>query len=150
MYQANHTWIQSIRRQLRRALTDGFAEEYNRTKQQSFLSFPIPECSCMKEDSGEKSARASSPSASSKFPSFVGVMRSCPGWMDGDTVSQLKDKEVEEELEEDDSPSSELFFEQQNSSDNSQEGNNGGGGGEINNKEDTQMEDNEELEGGER
>lgn len=146
LYQANHTWIQSIRRQLRRGLTDGLAGEYNRTKQQSFLSFPVPECSCMKQDSGEKSVRATSPSASSKFPSFLGVMRSCPAWMDGDTVSQLKDKEVEEELEEDDSPSSDqLFFEQ--SSDNQEVG---GGGGEINNKEDTQMDDNDELEGGER
>jgi hypothetical protein len=143
LYQANHTWIKSIRRQLRRNLIDGLAEEYNISKQLSFLSFPVPECSCMKQNSSEKSFSASSPSPFSKFPTFLGVMRDCPTWMDGDTVSQLKDKESEGELEEDDSPSSGLFFEQ---SSDSQEG----GGGEINSKEDTQIDDNEELEGGER
>lgn len=144
LYQANHTWIKSIRRQLRKSLIDGLAEEYNRSKQLSFLSFPVPECSCMKQDSSDKSFRASSPSPHSKLSTLFGVMQECPAWMDGDTVSQLKEKEGEEEFEEDESQSSGLFFEQ--SSSDSQVG----GGGEINSKEDTQMEDNEELEGGER
>ncbi|KAL3526639.1 hypothetical protein ACH5RR_011295 [Cinchona calisaya] len=143
LYQANHTWITSVRKHLRKNLIDGLAEEFTRSKQLSFLSFPVPECSCLRQTSLEKSSHASGPSPSSRLPAFLGATHSCPGWMDGDVIAQSKDKESEEELEEDDSTTTGLFFGQSNA-------NQEAGDGEINSKEDTQMEDNEELEGGDR
>lgn len=143
LYQANHTWITSVRRLLRRNLVDGLAEEFTLSKKQSFLSFPVPECSCTRQTSPVKASNASNPLTSSKLPAFVGATDSCPTWMNGYMIAQSKEKESEEELEEDDSTSSGLFFRQSNA-------NQEVGDGEIANKEDTQMEDNEELEGGDR
>lgn len=143
LYQANHTWIKSVRRHLKRSLIDGLAAEFTGSKELSFLSFPIPECSCTRQISPEKISNVSSPSSSSKLPAFVGATHSCPSWMNGHMIAQSKDKESEEELEEDDSTSSGLFFGQNNT-------NQEAGDGETVSKEDTQMEDNEDLEGGDR
>ncbi|XP_027075004.1 O-fucosyltransferase 27 isoform X1 [Coffea arabica] len=143
LYQANHAWIKSVRRHLKRKLIDGLAKEFTGSKELSFLSFPVPECSCTRQISPEKISNVSSPSSSSKLPAFVGDTRSCPSWMNGYTLAQSKDKESEEELEEDDSTSAGLFFRQSNT-------NQEAGDGETVNKEDTQMEDNEDLEGGDR
>lgn len=66
--------------------------------------------------------------------------------MNGHTVSQSKD-ESEEDLDEDDSLSSGLFFRQTNNNNNN---NHEGDSVEISNKEEALVEDQEELEGGER
>ncbi|KAI3452171.1 hypothetical protein Pfo_008836 [Paulownia fortunei] len=144
-YQANHTWITSLRRHLRRNLVDGLTEELTRSKPLSFLSFPVPECSCLRGDPSEVSINASSPSAHSPLHDVLGAMHRCPSWMDSDVVSPPRDKESEEDnVDEDDSelPAAALLFRQSGESNE--------GGVEMSNKEETQMEDQEELEGGER
>nr|KYP76461.1 DUF246 domain-containing protein At1g04910 [Cajanus cajan] len=141
MYQANHTWLKSVRRHLRKTLLDGIIEASNKSKSLSFLSHPVPECSCSLRDSfSEVSKNSSGPSTSQLWKS-LGVAHRCPAWMDTGPVSQSKDKENDDDVDEDDSVS-ELFFRQ--SSENHE------GDVELNNnKEENQFEDQEE-EGGER
>ncbi|KAK4393227.1 O-fucosyltransferase 27 [Sesamum angolense] len=146
-YQANHTWITSVRRHLRRDLVDGLADELRGSKPLSFLSFPVPECSCLRGDPSEVSVslNASSSSAHSLLHDVLGAMQHCPSWMDADVASPPKEKESEQDdVEEDepDLPGSALLFRQSAGSNES--------GVELSNKEETQMEDQEELEGGER
>ncbi|KAK6129107.1 hypothetical protein DH2020_037143 [Rehmannia glutinosa] len=137
-YQANHTWITSLRRHLRKKhLVDGLTDELTKSKPLSFLSFPIPECSC---------SRKVSVNASSPLHDVLRTMQRCPSWMDADVASPPGDKETEEDdAAEDDSdpPAGALLFRQSGESNE--------GGVEMGNKEETtQMEDQEELEGGER
>lgn len=144
LYQANRTWLTSVRKHLTNTLVDGLLEASRKSKSKSFISHPVPECSCLKHDSSETTTRVSSP-MTSQVPSGLGVVHRCPGWMDSDLTLHFKDKENEEDFDEDDStlPGG-LFF--------TQDGRNheGGGAGELNNKEETQLEDQDELEGGER
>ncbi|KAL5739320.1 hypothetical protein ACOSP7_028234 [Xanthoceras sorbifolium] len=140
LYQANHTWLMSIRKQLRRSLLDGLTEASTRSKPLSFLSHPVPECSCLRHDHNETSRNASSP-FNSQLEAALGAVQHCPAWMDNEIISRSKDKENEEDLDEDDSSSSGLFFRHSG-------GNHESGGGEIN-KEEAQLEDQDELEGGE-
>lgn len=141
LYVANRTWITSVRKHLRRNLIDGLAEESTNSKSLSFLSFPAPECSCLRSEPSEASNHASSPPTSSQFAADLGVTHPCPSWMNNKTISWSRDKENEEDLDDIDS-TSQLFF-------RSSSKNHDGEGGEINTKEDAQMEDQEELEGGE-
>lgn len=142
LYEANLTWITSVRKHLRRNLIDSLAEESTNSKSLSFLSFPVPECSCLRSEPSEGSNHASSPpSTPSQFPAGLGVTHPCPSWMNNKTISWPRDKETEEDLDDIDS-TSQLFF-------HSSSKNHEGEGGEINTKEDAQMEDQEELEGGE-
>ncbi|KAK6154969.1 hypothetical protein DH2020_009217 [Rehmannia glutinosa] len=132
-YQANHTWITSLRRHLRKHLVDGLTDELTKSKPHSFLSFPIPECSC---------SRKVSVNASSPLHDVLRTTQRCPSWMDADVASPPGDKETEEDdaAEDDSDP---LLFRQIGESNE--------GGVEMSNKEETtQMEDQEELEGGER
>ncbi|XP_061344256.1 O-fucosyltransferase 27-like [Gastrolobium bilobum] len=141
MYRANHTWLKSVRRHLRKTLLDGIIEASNNSKPLSFLSHPVPECSCWRRDPFEVSKNSSSPSTSQAWTA-LGSAHRCPAWMDTGTFSELKDKENEEEVDEDNSVSG-LFF--------GQSVGNHEVDGEVNNtKEDNQFEDQEELEGGER
>lgn len=142
MYQANRTWLKSVRRHLRKSLLDGIIEASSKSKPLSFLSHPIPECSCLRHDSFEVSKNSSS-SLSSQVWKTLDVSHKCPAWMDTTSpVSQSKDKENEDDGDDDDSVSG-LFFKQSG-------GNNEGEGGEVTTKEENQFEDQEELEGGER
>ncbi|XP_022895780.1 O-fucosyltransferase 27-like [Olea europaea var. sylvestris] len=141
-YQANHTWITSVRRHLRKNLVDGLSKESTISKPLSFLSFPVPECTCSKIDSTKVSSRALSPSSNSRFPNALGVIHQCPSWMNVDMVSGPRGDESEEDLGEDDFSSTGLLFQQSTE--------NNDGGGEMSSKEDTQIEDQEELEGSER
>ena len=148
LYHANHTWLMSVRKHLRKRLVDGLIEASARSKPLSFISHPVPECSCLRHDPAGKSINATpSPHAStpshSQVLSALGVVHYCPGWMENDLTLPSKDKENEETLDEDDSTSSGLFFRKNN-------GDHDGGNGDISNKEETQLEDQEELEGGER
>ncbi|KAM1009871.1 hypothetical protein ACFX13_046125 [Malus domestica] len=148
LYHANHTWLMSVRKHLRKRLVDGLIEASARSKPLSFISHPIPECSCLRHNPAGKSINAtSSPHAStpshSQVLSALGVVHYCPAWMENDLTLQSKDKENEENLDEDDSTSSGLFFRKNN-------GDHDGGNGDISNKEETQLEDQEELEGGEQ
>ncbi|XP_061948088.1 O-fucosyltransferase 27-like [Populus nigra] len=127
LYQANHTWLTSIRKHLRRSLIDGAIEASSKSKPFSFLSHPAPECSCLRYDP-TKPVEAS-----------LGVMHSCPKWMDSEIKTKSKDKETEEDSDEDVSSSSGLFFKNIG-------GNNQSGGGELI-KEESQLDDQEELEG---
>ncbi|EEF36467.1 conserved hypothetical protein [Ricinus communis] len=141
LYRANHTWLTSIRRHLRRSLIEGLKEASTKSKPLTFLSHPVPECSCSRYALTENSFHASSPSAQAQVDAALGVTHRCPKWMDGEKLSRSKDKEIEEDLDEDVSSSSGLFFKHSG-------GNNESGGGEIN-KEEAQLEDQEELEGAE-
>ncbi|PNY12388.1 hypothetical protein L195_g009018, partial [Trifolium pratense] len=134
MYQANRTWLKSVRRHLRKSLLDGIIEASSKSKPLSFLSHPIPECSCLRHDSFEASKNSS-------IPLSLGVTHQCPAWMDTGSVSQSKDKENDDDGDDDDSVSG-LFFKQS--------GGNNEGEAEVNTKEENQFEDQEELEGGDR
>ncbi|XP_010999422.1 PREDICTED: uncharacterized protein At1g04910-like [Populus euphratica] len=139
LYQANHTWLTSTRSHLRRSLIDGVIRASTESKPLSFLSHPVPECSCLRSDLTERSLHASSTSARAPVEAALGVMHHCPMWMDSGIKTKLKEKEIEEDPDEDISSSSGLFF-----------GNSGGnhesGGGELI-KEESQLDDQEELEG---
>ncbi|CAI9272615.1 unnamed protein product [Lactuca saligna] len=144
LYEANHTWIKSVRSHLRESLLDRLTEESKASKSLSFLSFPVPECSCLRSES--KGA------FTSQLPAAIKVARSCPAWMGKDVVSRPGDKENEDDLDEDDSGPFGLFFRQSGGSSNRNNGGGGGrGGGEMmSSKEETQMEDQEEMDGGDR
>lgn len=139
LYQANHTWLSSVRRHLSRTILDGLTEAFSNSKPHSFLSHPVPECSCMSHESLQSSESSLGSSSHLKAQVSLGIERKCPAWMDSDIP--LLDVENEEELSDDD-PISGQFFQQNNSSEIV--------GGEMGNKEDARMEDQEELEGGER
>ncbi|XP_015962598.1 O-fucosyltransferase 27 [Arachis duranensis] len=140
-YQANHTWLTSVRRHLRKTLLDGIIEASNNSKPSSFLSHPVPECSCSRHNANEVSKNSSVPSASQIWTA-LGVSHQCPAWMDAGPVPQTKDKENEDDLADDDSISG-LFFAPSGV-------NQGGGEAEVGTKEENQFEDQDELEGGER
>ncbi|XP_047313357.1 O-fucosyltransferase 27 [Impatiens glandulifera] len=129
LYEANHTWIRSVRRHLRASLYNGFKQEAARSKVLSFLSHPIPECSC--------SSKLDSSSAE------LGVTQLCPSYIGIDRISQSREMEKEEEIDEDDTASSSgLFFRFTGVGD--------GGGETVNKEEPIQIEDQEELEGADK
>lgn len=139
LYQANYTWLRSIRRHLRKSLLDGLIEASSVSKSISFLSHPVPECSCSRQDLD----RASSPSTQSQAQARgLGVMHRCPPWMRSESGLRSKDKQTEEEEDEDDL-TSESFFGYKNE-------NRVEGSGEMNSKEAILLNDQEELDGGER
>lgn len=117
----------SIRKQLRKSLLDGLTEASTKSKPLSFLSHPVPECSCFRRDTDQKS----------QLKAALGSVQDCPAWMHIEKVPPTH-KDNEEDLDEDDSLVSGLFFRP----------NHENGGGEIN-KEEAPMEDQDELEGGE-
>ncbi|KAH1200190.1 O-fucosyltransferase 27 [Glycine max] len=138
-HHANHTWLETVRRHLTKTLLDGIIEASNKSKPLSFLSHPVPECSCSRRDSFEVSKNSSSP-LTSQLWTALSVAHQCPAWMDTGPISQSKDKENEEDVDEDDSVS-ELFFKQN--------AENHEGDAEVNIKEENQFEDQED-DGGER
>lgn len=140
MYQANHTWLTSVRKHLRKTLLDGVIEASNKSKPSSFLSHPVPECSCSLRDSFSEVSKNSSSPSTSQLWTALGVAHRCPAWMNTSLISQSKDKENDDDVDEDDSVS-ELFFRQS--------GDNHEGDAEVNTKEENQFEDQED-EGGER
>lgn len=141
LYQANRTWLASIRKQLRKSVLDGINTAFKNMKPLSFLSHPIPECSCRKQDHSGRSLYSSSPSNHSQIQVALGVHHQCPAWM-GTYATSLspKDKENEDDLDDED-PISELFLWHARHQE--------AGNRETNDKE-VPMEDQEELEGGER
>lgn len=142
MYEANHTWITSVRKLLKRSILEGLIESSKRSKAFSFLSHPVPECSCIR--------RAHPVSNASLVEANLRVTHRCSQWMDGVVIERSKDSknaEKEEDIDEEDSSSSGLFFGHKGNGGNS---NNETVNSEANNKEEGQLEDQEELEGGER
>ncbi|KAB5561030.1 hypothetical protein DKX38_005987 [Salix brachista] len=135
LYQANHTWLTSIRSHLRRSLIDGVIRASRKSKPSSFLSHPVPECSCLRYDLTKRSPH----STGAPVEASLGITHHCPKWMDSEIKTKLKDKESEEDPDEDISSSSGLFF--RNSG-----GNHESGGGELI-KEESQLDDQEELDG---
>ncbi|KAJ8751743.1 hypothetical protein K2173_025920 [Erythroxylum novogranatense] len=142
LYQANRTWLTSIRRHMTRSLLDGIKQTSAKSKHLSFLSHPIPECSCLRHDFAKTSVNASSSSTQAQAEAVLGVSHRCPAWMDSEITSRSKDKEVEEDLDEDLSSSSGLFF--RNRIENHE------AVGVETNKEEANMEEQEELEGAEK
>lgn len=142
LYEFNQTWIKSVRSHLSKSLVDGLTEKSKASKSLSFLSFPVPECACLR----------SKANGASSLPAAVKVAPSCPAWMGKDVVSRTGDKEDEDDLDEDDSWPFSLFFRQSGGSGNRNTASSGGrGGGEMmSSKEETQMEDQDEMEGGDR
>lgn len=136
LYQANKTWLSSVRGHLSRSILDGLTESFSNSKPHTFLSHPVPECSCMSHEPIKASHRSFSPSSPLKAQVSLRVENHCPAWMDNDIT--LLD-ESEEELVDDD-PISGQFFQQSTSSEVV--------GAEMGSKEDARMEDQEELEGG--
>ncbi|XP_056692439.1 O-fucosyltransferase 27 isoform X2 [Spinacia oleracea] len=132
MQPANRTWLSSIRKHLRRTLVDGPMEAFNTSKPLSFLSHPVPECSCWR---GKDSV-----SAGFNHQAALKVWQSCPSWMGVNVNSKLKEKESDD-LDVDDGFISSFFFGR--GMENQGAGNNAG-------KEETHLDDQEELEGGER
>lgn len=117
----------------------------------SFLSFPVPECSCSgpgSQPASEVSVNASSPSsARPALHDVLAAMHQCPPWMDRNATSPSRNKESEEaddDVYEDDPDSSDAALLFRQGGDSSE------GGVEMSNKEETQIDDQEELEGGER
>ncbi|XP_004304190.1 PREDICTED: uncharacterized protein At1g04910 [Fragaria vesca subsp. vesca] len=141
LYHANHTWLMSVRKHLRKRLVDGLLEASTKSKSKSFISHPVPECSCLRRDYAGKSINASTstPSSQSQVIAALGIVHFCPAWMENDLTLQTKDKDNEEALDEDDSTSSGLFFRKSN-----------GDHEELSTKEETQLEDQDEVEGGDR
>ncbi|KAL3624100.1 O-fucosyltransferase 27 [Castilleja foliolosa] len=135
IYQANHTWIASLRKHLKKHLSDGLVEELTRSKPLSFLSFPFPECSCSSSDQVKVNT------SSSLHDVLLRNMQRCPSWMD----SGPGDKGAEDDGGEDDDsdpPAATILFQQSGDSNEAV--------AEMGNKEETQMDDQEELEGGEK
>lgn len=138
LYEANHTWITTVRKHLRSALLEGLKNESTRSKPLSFLSHPLPECSCWSPLPTKKTrSHASNPSIRSQVQASLGVTRQCPGRINSDSRSaQLWDDDKEEDLDEEDATSSGLFFQST-------------GVAEVNSKEEAHLDDQEE-EGSER
>ncbi|KAL5723337.1 O-fucosyltransferase 27 [Ranunculus cassubicifolius] len=133
LYQANRTWLSSIRKQLTKSVLDGLTVASKTSKPLSFLSHPIPECSCMKH----VPSHASSPSSQTQIA--LGVHHRCPAWMN--LHEPPYPSKENEDLDEED-PISELFLWHGNNNHEVAEK-------EIIEKE-VPMEDQEELENGER
>ncbi|CAM8923244.1 unnamed protein product [Rhodiola kirilowii] len=143
MYQANRTWVTSVRRQMRKSLLDGLTEASKTSKPLSFLSHPVPECSCWRSENITTSTHPSP--LHSQIQSVFGSVRQCPTWMTSDdSVYKLREKETEEDLDEPDYSSAGLFFRHSGNSESES------GRGDATNKEEIHLEDQEELEGGER
>lgn len=138
LYEANHTWIKSVRKHMKSALI-GLKNESTTSKPVSFLSHPVPECSCwMRGPNTETRANTSSPWIRSQVRASLRVTHQCSGRMESDSMSlRLWDNDKEEDLDEDDAASSGLFFPHSVVV-------------EANNKEEAHLEDQEELEGAER
>ncbi|KAI3513466.1 hypothetical protein L1887_20800 [Cichorium endivia] len=117
LYEANNTWIKSVRSHMRESFLERLTEESKASKSLSFLSFPVHECSCLRSDSKGAST--------SQLPAAIRVARSCPAWMGKDVISCF---------DEDDSGPPGLFFRQCGGSGNK---NNGSGGEMMISKEET-------------
>ncbi|KAK4759661.1 hypothetical protein SAY87_022792 [Trapa incisa] len=132
LYQANATWVKSVRRLMRKSLLDRLSGPLAKSKSLSFLSHPVPECSCSSYDLQESQLKAA-----------LGAVHLCPSWMNTGSGTVSREKESEEDTDEYDTltSSSRLFF-------GNPEGSHEIAGEVI--KEETQLEDQEELEGGER
>lgn len=143
LYQANRTWLTSVRMHLRKSLFDGLTEASAKSKLLSFLSHPVPECSCLRSNVNEIPFPGLSPPSQAQAQAALGAVHHCPAWIENALIPRPRDKDNDEDIDEDDSTSSGLFFRPRG-------GNHEVGGGEINNKEEAQLEDQEELEGAER
>ncbi|EPS74666.1 hypothetical protein M569_00088, partial [Genlisea aurea] len=142
LYQPNRTWIAAVRKHLHGNQVDGLKRAADVSKPHSFLSFPLPECGCSKRRR-ELPVRL--------HGDVFGSIRECPSWMTTTTTNGRDEREnesddVDEEEEVDPGPTvASILFNQVK-----EEPNDGGAEVERSSKEETQMEDQEELEGGER
>lgn len=136
LHQANRTWLSSVRGHLKKSLLDGIMESSNNSKPLSFLSHPVPECSCLRD-------KPSPSTTDFSIRAALRVQHSCPSWMGANINSRQKEKENDDEIYMDDGFISAFFFGR--GTENHGAGNIGNG-----NREETLLEDQDELEGGER
>ncbi|KAL6572800.1 O-fucosyltransferase 27 [Orobanche hederae] len=136
-YQANHTWITSLRKHLRRHFINGLTDGLTESKPLSFLSFPVPECSCSRNDPRSVPFNGSRP-----LHSILRTMQQCPSWMDGGITALPGDEDTDSE-DDSDPPAAALLFRQSAETIDAVVET-------SSNKDESQMEDQEELEGGER
>ncbi|XP_057524110.1 O-fucosyltransferase 27-like isoform X2 [Amaranthus tricolor] len=134
MHPTNRTWLSSIRKHLKQTLLDGLVEAFNLSKPLSFLSHPIPECSCSR---GENS-----PSTDFNPRAALKIRRICPAWMGVSTNLRRKEKETDDEVYVDDGFISSFFVRA-----TGKLGVDIGGNG---SQEETRLEDQDELENGDR
>ncbi|XP_062020811.1 O-fucosyltransferase 27-like [Rosa rugosa] len=100
LYHANHTWLMSVHKYLRKRLVDGLLEASTVSKSMSFIPHPVPECSCLRCDYAGKSINASTstPPSHSQVIAALGILHFCPAWMENDLTLQTKGKKNEEAL----------------------------------------------------
>lgn len=102
LYHPKRSWILSVREHLNRSVSEeGLLKELQSSKPTSFLSYPIPECSCRTSNSAEI------------LGSLYGDIDECPKWMEKglkvslhETVistneSQEDDAELDKQMEPD-------------------------------------------------
>ncbi|CAA2946095.1 EMBRYO SAC DEVELOPMENT ARREST 30-like [Olea europaea subsp. europaea] len=78
LYHPLRNWTLSVREHLNRSTTeDGIMQEFQLSRSKSFLSHPIPECSCMTV----KTAENLHPGKSSNLHVLFGGRSECPKWM---------------------------------------------------------------------
>ncbi|GMH04386.1 hypothetical protein Nepgr_006225 [Nepenthes gracilis] len=140
-YHPNRTWLSSVGRHLKKSLLDGLIEASNKFKPSSFLTHPVPECSCLRNYSLATTPPTPSTSSHSSLMVAFGVLHSCPSWMDSDLSTQPR--EENKDIDEDDVIPLGVLFRHAS-------GNHEAGSGETGYKEETQSDDQEELEGEER
>uniref|UniRef100_A0A7C9EHV2 O-fucosyltransferase family protein n=1 Tax=Opuntia streptacantha TaxID=393608 RepID=A0A7C9EHV2_OPUST len=143
MHQANRTWLSSVRGHLRKTLLDGLTEASNNSRPLSFLSHPIPECSCLRKKPASNTPLDSTSSTGFSPQASLGIKHSCPAWMGVSLNSRQKEKENDEDIYVDDAWIPAFFF---GRSMENQGTSNGGSA----TREETPLDDQEELEGGDR
>ncbi|KAL2942862.1 Protein EMBRYO SAC DEVELOPMENT ARREST 30 [Bienertia sinuspersici] len=80
LYHPKRHWILSVREHLNRSVSDeGLLRELQLSKPNSFLSYPIPECSCRTTNSAEI------------LSSLYGDVHECPKWMEKGLKVNLHD-----------------------------------------------------------
>ncbi|XP_073010402.1 O-fucosyltransferase 27 isoform X2 [Typha latifolia] len=95
LYNANRTWWNLVCKHLDETLLEELNEASMKWKPVSFLSHPLPECSCLRRWPFETSSHAHAPLNASRSSGLFGVEYFCPGWM-GTETSPISEKEAVE------------------------------------------------------
>lgn len=143
MHQANRTWLSSVRGHLRKTLLDGLLKASSNLRPLSFLSYPIPECSCVREKPTPNTPLDSTSSTNFSSRATLGVKHSCPAWMSISPSSRQKEKENDEDIYIDETWIPPFFF-------GRNADNQGTSNGRSTSREETPLDDQEEPEGGDR
>eukprot|EP01018_Ginkgo_biloba_P024408 Gb_02584 [translate_table: standard] len=99
IYKPNHTWLASVREHLNKTIQEeGLIDLSLKTKPLSFLSHPLPECSCRTHKVSEGALHHKGFVKDPQSGIVYGGEEDCPGWMDsGIVVPSDKDGDEEED-----------------------------------------------------